>query len=565
MGLPKEVSLGALYNRGIGEDEIMDQPVVKNNQEEANLSAVIRHLISLYQQESRRKLTSKPEATVKASQALSGLALIYEKIRNAVDFRGEHLFRRNAIERIMRRKLVGNGSALSMAQSLMKELIWGGYFKNDTIPQRKVEKVAQTIHKYLLLRDKITFGSRGKVFNQWQEWLLGVASAEIDQELTENFENEAWVEAMFNWFEERFDWADDLDEEAKKGLLYVAIHRALVKSDNAIIRFRLLTNFYPQWGEADDKAVSELAEKMFSFREKIESWLNHPLSLKLFRFLRKHTAPFWILRDIFSASEKPEEIISDQGKLISRVKEICQLRYSEIGQRVSTGIVRSIIYIFATKMVFAILIEVPYERIAFGGIRTLPLVINLLAPPLFMFLVGLLIKTPGEDNTRRIIERIMDFVYQQKTSERIVLNFLKEEGRGALTALFRIVYTAFFLAFLCGVSYGLVKLGFNVVSIVIFFFFLSLVVLFGFRVRWSANELVVVGEKEGLIGSLINMISLPLLDLGLLFSKGLTKLNALILILDFLIEAPLKVFLEVIGDWSNFIRRKQTEAVEVPI
>lgn len=88
--------------------------------------------------------------------------------------------------------------------------------------------------------------------------------------------------------------------------------------------------------------------------------------------------------------------------------------------------------------------------------------------------------------------------------------------------------------------------------------------LFGFRVRSTANELMLTGNREGLFGYLINNLSLPFLNFGVLLSKGIAKLNILIVIMDFLIEAPLKTIIEVIEEWTTFMREKREEVVDIP-
>ena len=52
--------------------------------------------------------------------------------------------------------------------------------------------------------------------------------------------------------------------------------------------------------------------------------------------------------------------------------------------------------------------------------------------------------------------------------------------------------------------------------------------------------------------------------MGVYLSKGIAKLNFLTILLDFLIEAPLKIIVEVIEEWTSFIREKREEVVEVP-
>ena len=67
----------------------------------------------------------------------------------------------------------------------------------------------------------------------------------------------------------------------------------------------------------------------------------------------------------------------------------------------------------------------------------------------------------------------------------------------------------------------------------------------GYRVRFTASELNVTGEREGLISHLLSNITLPFLNLGVWLSQGLRRLNFLIVAMDFLIEAPLKSMIAV--------------------
>ncbi|EKD63982.1 MAG: hypothetical protein ACD_51C00113G0002, partial [uncultured bacterium] len=45
------------------------------------------------------------EPAIRVSEVLGTIAHIYERIRNIVEYKGEHVLRRNAIERILRRLL----------------------------------------------------------------------------------------------------------------------------------------------------------------------------------------------------------------------------------------------------------------------------------------------------------------------------------------------------------------------------------------------------------------------------------------------------------------------------
>ncbi len=108
------------------------------------------------------------------------------------------------------------------------------------------------------------------------------------------------------------------------------------------------------------------------------------------------------------------------------------------------------------------------------------------------------------------------------------------------------------------------ELKFNLLSGIIFFMFLSLVLLFGYRVRYTASELNVTGTREGIISHLFTNLTLPFINLGIWISEGLAKFNFLIVLLDFLIEVPFKRIIAVFEEWTAFIRERREEAVEVP-
>lgn len=46
---------------------------------------------------------------------------------------------------------------------------------------------------------------------------------------------------------------------------------------------------------------------------------------------------------------------------------------------------------------------------------------------------------------------------------------------------------------------------------------------------------------------------------------SLAKLSFLMVIMDFLIEAPLKTIIGVIEEWTSFIRERREEVVSVPM
>ena len=147
-----------------------------------------------------------------------------------------------------------------------------------------------------------------------------------------------------------------------------------------------------------------------------------------------------------------------------------------------------------------------------------------------------------------------------------MINFslTEEERKGFAYKTFGVFYSVFFVAIFALISWGLVKLEFSVVSAGIFFMFLSLILLFGLRVKHNASEFNVVSEDEGFVANLFYIITLPFLNVGSWLSLQLTKINFLMAILDFLIEAPLKNILSILEDWNIFMKEKKDDIVDIP-
>lgn len=502
------------------------------------------------------------ESTIRVSDVLGSIAHLYERIRNVIEYKGEHVLRRNAIERILKRLLwerAGHDTE-RIAMVLIRELIWARYLPNDTIPKSKIKAIAQTINKYLHL-----LGLINPVKGADREWIWGIASCDIEEAL-DPASREPYIILMLEWFKTFFEWKDESVSEHEKDIqLYLAIHRALTKSDDEIMRYHLFLIEFPDWLNAKELEIAEVSRTFFSLKNEIETHLNFKDSLTLFRVVQKHVAPFEVFKNIvYSEGNRLRTLLQDESQFFSRVSEVCEVKYRQIQNKVNRGVIRSIIYIFVTKVLLALLIEIPYEIYRFGKLTYVPLAINILIPPSMMWLIGLTIRTPGSTNTQRIISRLKTIVYTSVLPDKTVFSVKRIHHNSLLRNIFVGLYMLLFLLVFGVITVFLLRLHYTWVGLFIFFAFLSLVLLFGFRVRFTASELSVTSEKEGFFGYLFNNFTLPFLSTGVYLSKGLAKINFLTIVLDFLIEAPLKTIIEVFEEWTSFIREKREEVVEVP-
>ena len=504
----------------------------------------------------------------KVSQSLGRIAFYYERLRNAVEYREEHGELRAAIERIVRRLLWENptrvGNTGLLAESLVRELVWARYLKNNSVAKNDIKIIAGVLSRYFyflsLCEDDVKIGRL-----TLREWALSVLSGEIEEVLLPVVaQNDILAEEVSVWFDKKFTWTDkQIPLAFQKVHLWSAIYRSLFKCDLSSVRYHLLKKFYPVWFRQSRDGILETKKEILLIVNRIETIINSPQQVKLMRLVKKQTPPFLILAEIIKASPNATAL-EDKEDLAKKIKSVAEKRYKEIGKKISRGILRSFIYILATKMLLAILLEVPYEMMVYKSINIVSVLINICLPPLLMILLGLMIRKPGAENTKKITEKIFDFVYDGQSNP-VPFSVYQQKKKGFLYDFFALLYLVLFFALFGGVLWGLRSLHFSLVSTGIFYIFLSLVLLFGFRVKSSASELNVLGTEEGFVEGALSIVFLPFLNLGNFLSSQFARFNVLIMVLDFLIEAPLKNILGVINEWNVFIKEKKDEIIETPV
>ncbi|HLC63739.1 MAG TPA: hypothetical protein VJK25_00115, partial [Patescibacteria group bacterium] len=181
------------------------------------------------------------EAKVQVDAFVSKIANIYEKIRNAIDYKEDHLFRKAAIFRILQRRMVIKVSIEDLAPALVKELIRAGYLENNLIPTAKVEEINGIIDKYITLFNLSGAKKNGVNGSQMFKWILEVCACEIEEALVPPIAGKALVQFMYQVMKPKVEIVDrNLTDKLKDLHIYLAINRAVVKSDDAMMDFLLL-------------------------------------------------------------------------------------------------------------------------------------------------------------------------------------------------------------------------------------------------------------------------------------------------------------------------------------
>jgi len=289
----------------------------------------------------------------------------------------------------------------------------------------------------------------------------------------------------------------------------------------------------------------------------------NPYVDNLAKFIRKQMPPFLILFALIK--KKPSElqtILTDREKLWNEIDTTCREKYQQLGTRIRTLAVRSFIYILLTKMIFAIILEIPVSMYFYGEINRNAIIINSVFPPLLMIAILGFFKVPGEENTKKIFQRIVDIIDEDKSFETKIAFVPKKSTpkRPLLIFGFTVFYSLTFLVTLSLIYKFLTNIGFNLVSQIIFIFFVSIVSFFSYRIRQVTKELR-LEEKASILAPIGDFFFMPMLSLGKFFSTGIAKLNFFIFIFDFIIEAPFKLIFEVVEEWISFVRKRKEEII----
>jgi len=248
------------------------------------LSLEFQKLIEQYQKNLETKKPQKGVPTIHVDNVASRIAVLYEKIRQIIDWKAEHLVRRIAIERILKRMLVSEISGISVAtnlnpeetaESLVVELIRGGHLANDSIPRPLVVKVKHILTKYIYILENC---SENKI--DIYHWLLSVAACEIEDILCPSIKEKALINCMTEVMAKAISVNSHfrLTDEEKWIQTSIAVHKVLFHLDSPVISYHLLCYYFPDWSNLSPLHFKEITNQIFDIARNIEKKLNHPLA-----------------------------------------------------------------------------------------------------------------------------------------------------------------------------------------------------------------------------------------------------------------------------------------------
>jgi len=522
----------------------------------------MNQLLDLIYQIEKRKEKSKEGPFLEVSEVTKKVAEVYEWIRNVIEIREEHLLKRAAIERIIKRQIFVEGKKKVDAREVLLELIRGGYLKNSSIPESEVAKFQKKVENLLPLIDDLEVESSPKIFNFFAE----VLSFEFEKAIDEEFFRKERLLANLCFLKLKpliKSYPKDVSEKENNLLLYLSILKIIFKSDEAILKNYLFFSYLDDLKEKNKDIVEEIKINRMNLIEQIERYLSSSYFLKYQAFVKKYKICFWLyfdaLEELAILSESKEQFyqkIKDQEKVLKTIERVYFRKINEASKKMKRVILRSIIFLIFTKTILALILEYPYEKYLEKNINYFPLITNIVFHPFCLLLFG--ITSFKMKNQLEVIKEAVKEIFFETRPKKIVLplKISRPSGIGAFTLRTLWVISFIFVWYL--IIKGLIALKFNLVSIVLFVIFLSLVFYLGWRARNLKRELI-LKEKETFLGALVLFFALPIIKLGEWISRKFSKYNIFIYILDFLIESPFKFVLKFLEKWIFYTKEKKEE------
>ena len=499
--------------------------------------------------------SSQPEAVsddemVSVSAATQRVAFAYERFRNTLEPDEEDILRRRSIFRILKRRLQEDDRPAEVtAVQLLQELIRGHYI--SPVPRSFAEALAQRITRARL----VVSGLRPELAS----WFINLVAVAIDQDIFPRQQEEALVQLMYQDTWTRTEWIDNLVAPKDRPIqLYIGCHRALFEADDYEIALHYFSRHYESWDTADfsEADARKIQADLPNFYRNIQRSLQHPSRERIVRLLRPVAVPYRVTRDVLSEQTS----FADSDELAGATRGAVEKRTQNVRRRMSRRAWNSILFLFFTKTILAGIIEVPYELLVFSKIHVPALIVNIFFHPFLLFVAATTARVPGARNADMIVDQVKVIVTGEGELPTVVMRRLRQYG-AATWAFFALIYAVLFLFLFWGVFAVLGLLEFSIVAMFMFLMFLGLVTFLAARIRRGAVDIRVVDRQEGALSGLISFLALPIIEFGRYLALQVSKINVPLILMDRVLEAPFKIFIDVLEEWFGFIRDRREEIV----
>ncbi|MBI2026165.1 MAG: hypothetical protein HYT06_02175 [Candidatus Levybacteria bacterium] len=306
-----------------------------------------------------------------------------------------------------------------------------------------------------------------------------------------------------------------------------------------------------------ESTVSNFVE---GFKE-IKFQLTYPKKERILTYIKRVTPAFLILYELLWEEKGHIKLLAqDQEALREKVFEICDRKYRTIKGKIQRAIVRSFIFILFTKAIIAFAVEGAFESIFLGRIQWLSIFLNTIMPPTIMAAVGAMIRTPNEQNSQLIFSDVQKLLFvENPVIANAITITMKTNQRPSLKDYAFSIFWIFTIVLAFGIIlFFLSRLNFNILSQAIFLFFIAIISFLSYRIYQTANSFTVV-KKQNIFTPILEFFFVPIIRVGRELTEGFSQINFILLVIDFIIEAPFKGIIGFFEQWFMFVSAKREE------
>lgn len=524
------------------------------------MDSALRALVSATQGAVRDRRSTMEESRVHVSAAFTAAASLYEWLRNRLEFKEEHLLRRAAIERILQRAMLfGIGNAQARAEEILRELVRSAYFPNDSIPQSRAVELAAILSRYGTLIGHAE-GNREKIVS----FFIQLASVEIEHLLvpTEKMVEEAFMEFAYSRLRTYVRWENTAPSAEHEPQLFIAIFRTVLHADDPTISWILFRLIRPEFTSLAGQDIPAQVNDLVQAARVVRVQLRNPRYHFYAHAVKQFVPTFTILHDMLvTKTARFAEYTADPVRCTEAALASAKARTEAVGERVGRMAVWATAYVFFTKMLIAFLIELPLE-LHVTGFRPIPFFINLSIPPLAMFLIAKSTFVPGQENIGKIVTSVQHILYADSSSAPWKAISVLKQRNILQDIIFWVTSCILFGGLGVLLTRFLFSIGYSGLNTAIFFFFVATVSFFAWRIRQPARDISIITPRENVLSAVADTILFPFLFVGRIISDGLTMANIPLMIFDLAIEAPIKVMMNFLEDWTRFLKEKREELIE---
>jgi hypothetical protein len=562
-----------------------DQPIQAGrdlpNNPNSQLSQPIYTFIERYQQ-ALKKEAQEIAYPIHVDQLTSKMARLYEKARRIIDWKEEHLVRRTAIERNLKRRLISEISGITiltelnpnkMAEPLVMELMRGGYFSSGQISKEKLPYVEKILAKYVFILKNGPLSNGGSKANikkrvQFYNWILEIAACELEELLASAEKENALMDLMTTILTNRIRiTSGDLQtiKITKDELFvqtYIATHRTLFNLDSPIISYHLLDIKYPKFKNPSKQDLADLANSIVDIWTDIEDTLNSKYKGDFFKIADKQDAAYLILGDVFkemsqTSTNSLAKAISNEAALNTTIDLVYNKRLSTLKSRLLRSAIYSTLSIFVAGGVSLLIFEGPIAKLLYGKFSLVALAADLLIPTALMFFLVTMIKPPSKNNLEQIKKTIKRIIYPAPATDVYEMNLTERKQK--------LKNTVFGITYILGgtISMGFIYWIFKIAGVPWSSLYIDTinvaVVVFAATVIKHRSKEITMEEEGNFVEFVLDFFSIPLAKLGLWFASKWKEYNFVSVFFTTLVDTPFSTFIEVTEDWRNFLKKKRSE------